>query len=247
MAGSSDEAGRYAADGVFIGQGYLYSGTASGVGYTPIGQKYLMARMCTDVFGFSCPQVVDFLTEREPTTGEQWVVLLGPRAVVAHADFAGALREELDWPVTAQRGDFTVIGNPSGPGVGRMVHLGDGTASAVSTSDRRQVYAVGAGSDDRVAVFSDVYWPGYRATWNGQPLAVTALENLLVQVTLPPGEGELVVEYVPAGSSTATACVVLGLLLTALLASAAVRRPHGSPGAVEGADSMASMSPGRIT
>jgi uncharacterized membrane protein YfhO len=97
--------------------------------------------------------------------------------------------------------------------------------SLVSESDKAQVFELEP-NPGGVAVFADVYWPGYSADFNGQSIPVVPLDNHLVSVQVPPGTGTLTVTYRPAGSSAAIAALGLGfgLLLAAALISHVWRR-----------------------
>ena len=95
-----------------------------------------------------------------------------------------------------------------------------------------QTYQVDSSAGGTIA-FADVYWPGYEATFNGQPIPVTPLADALVLVTLPARSGTLEIVYHPAGLGPSLVSSVVGLLLAAAAAvvAARMRRRGLSPSA----------------
>lgn len=217
-----------ALQGVFTGQNYLVGPARSGVGYSSVGQRYAAERFCTHIGGFTCPAGVANMLQVEPSTGRRWIDLLGVNTLVAHRGFIPALDQGLPdvWNQTQATKDFVVLRRPAEPQlVGRISTLPEGAqAKAIEIRDTMQSYSIDS-TGGRV-VFADVFWPGYGAEWNGEPVPVTALGNVLVAVDIPPGAGTLTVTYRPAGATIAAGFVGLGLLLT-LWALIAVRRQRG--------------------
>ncbi len=213
-----------ARQGVFFGQSILLSPARSGVGYAPVGQRYAGEQMCLWVFGWlQCPEGLRWLGSVEPTTGRQWIDLLGVNTLVSYKPFVDKFGPALaDWRETGSSADYLVLARQRPmPVVGRMTYNsgGMGRVSLISQSDKTQVYELER-NPGGVAVFADVYWPGYTANFNGQSIPVVPLDNHLVSVQLPPGSGTLTVTYRPAGSNAAIAALGLGLGL--LLAAAVI-------------------------
>lgn len=214
-----------AQQGVYVGQNYLLGPARSGLGYSSVGQRYSAELMCTAINGATCAEGVDRMLATEPTTGRQWIDLLGIDTITAHRDFLPALSAGLPaiWQQTDQKPDFVVLSRPADPGlVGRVTAVpGDASVTAVEVSDTTQTYDINS-RGGRV-VLADVYWPGYTAEWNGEPVPVTPLGNVLVSVDVPAGAGTLSVTYRAAGAGLALASGGIGLLLL-LVAVGALRR-----------------------
>lgn len=223
----------FARQGVYLGQNFLYTDVRSGVGYSPVNQRYLKSKMCQGIWGETCPEVTGFLTSTESQTGEQWLGLLGPATVVAHRDRAESLLNDVvgDWRRTDETADFIVLESATAanrPGRITFVSGGTGQASEVATSATSQSYRFDRATDgkSRLVVFSDVYWPGYRASWNDQEIPAFALDNSLVAVEVPGEAGALDVTYRPAGLTAALISVGLGLIMAVGAMLQAVRRPR---------------------
>ena len=227
--------GAAAAEGVYLGQNYLLSPARSGLGYTSVGQRQLVADMCTATHGWTCPAAVDFLASTEPTTGQVWAALLGADTIVAHNFFVPALQEKLpQWVVAQTSGDFTVLKLADGSDQpGRVTYSPPGMQiEGLDVGELTQTYQVDSSAGGTIA-FADVYWPGYEATFNGQPIPVTPLADALVSVTLPARSGTLEIVYHPAGLGPSLVSSVVGLLLAAAAAvvAARMRRTGLSPSA----------------
>lgn len=82
-----------------------------------------------------------------------------------------------------------------------------------------------ATSSKRLAVFSEIWHPGWKATVNGEPLDIQRADWVLRAAVIPEGSGEIVMRYEPddyrTGRSISTAGSVL-LYLLALLSIAGV-------------------------
>ncbi|MCQ2115717.1 MAG: YfhO family protein [Bacteroidales bacterium] len=91
----------------------------------------------------------------------------------------------------------------------------------VSYKPNELVYSYVA-ETDRIAVFSEIWHPGWKATINGEPLKISRADWILRAAVIPHGEGEIVMRYEPddyrVGRTISTASSTILLLL--LLASA---------------------------
>jgi hypothetical protein len=79
-----------------------------------------------------------------------------------------------------------------------------------------------AGEGESLVVFARPWFPGYQATWNGQPVAVEVADLILPAVRVPAGSpGRLVLEYRPrslvigAWLAAVTAAVTIGAVVLA--------------------------------
>jgi uncharacterized membrane protein YfhO len=71
------------------------------------------------------------------------------------------------------------------------------TASIRSYTDERIEIAVSAGADGYL-LLADAYYPGWRATVDGQPTSIYRADAMFRAVSIPAGEHTVVFEYRPA-------------------------------------------------
>ena len=71
-------------------------------------------------------------------------------------------------------------------------------------------------------VFSEVYYPGWQATIDGQPAELGRVNYVLRAMKVPAGKHEVVLEFRPASVSTTNtvAYIAIALILLALLGAA---------------------------
>ena len=81
---------------------------------------------------------------------------------------------------------------------------------------------------DRVAVFSEIYYPDWTATIDGQPVEIARADYILRALRIPAGQHEIVFTFEPVSirRTEAAAYTALGLLVAgvAWMAVSAVRR-----------------------
>ncbi|MBA2574230.1 MAG: hypothetical protein H0V02_05495, partial [Nocardioidaceae bacterium] len=213
--------GRWFADGVGRGFQRLSRNVRMAPGYSSIRQIGFNDTFCIKTsHGYTCDASAKRLLDAEPRTGQAWIDLLGYRTVVV---FAGDKRQRLwkgaagsDWKRVDKGTDFVKY-RRSGQIVvaGRITYVrGDAEIRKLELRNSVQSYDVAAPEGAKL-VFRDLYWPGYTAELDGEPLAVLSLSDILLMVELPPGaEGKLSVSYAPvsdaelAGLSAAGAGVV---------------------------------------
>lgn len=104
------------------------------------------------------------------------------------------------------------------PAIGSL--LGTDGASGIEQAHparmRTERFRVRAASHARTLYFSRLYWPGYSATLDGRPLAVSPYLRALVRVEVPPGAaGELVLHYEPVTWRWTRWALLLGLAIGA--------------------------------
>ena len=78
-------------------------------------------------------------------------------------------------------------------------------------------------AEERLAVFSEIWHPGWKASLNGEPLEIIRADWVLRAAVLPAGEGEIVMRYEPddyrIGRDISLASSIL-LYLLAIVAAA---------------------------
>lgn len=212
-------------------------------GTSSIGQEPLNRILCLNWYGVSCPSIGRRLMSVEPTTGRRWIDLLG----IEQVQVTGAEHRKLwaraskgVWQRVDRVGDVLVYDRMKPLAtVGRVTDIdGPGTVTAREVGNARQTYEVTGAETATRLVFRDVFWPGYRATLDGEPLAVTPVAESLVSVTIPPGRsGELAVSYSPAGRGVMLALWGAGglLFLLGLLLGSATRSRDPATGVEQGA------------
>lgn len=78
-------------------------------------------------------------------------------------------------------------------------------------------------SSAKVAVFSEIFYPGWKATVDGQPLELFRADWTLRGALLPAGDHEVVMRFLPQSYKTgATVSLIASLLLLLALAAAVV-------------------------
>ncbi|MGY1748059.1 hypothetical protein [Modestobacter sp. SYSU DS0511] len=233
--------------GVLRGNGNLVAGFATGGGSLAVWQRGVNEHWCRDYDGTTCGEPESLLA-RAPGTGLAWVdllssdrVLLGtvPQAVRDHfestwtpAGRVGDLdayvrRDDLPGRVTAAR-DVSVTQQPGHSG---LAHGGE----------PMDVYTVSTGASPGTVVTRIPYWPGLRATVDGAPVEVGAIDDAVLSLELPAGlrDARLEISYVPVGERLLVPAFVVGGVLTAaavLTALIADRRSRRRPAAAAPAD-----------
>jgi hypothetical protein len=201
----------------------LLLGAAVVGGYSPMPARGFQA-LCMQPRGTTCPEAAARLARPDPETGASTLDLARVVRVAtekgARADaFAAAAG-----PGWTRRGGAAaelferVGGGPVLPGTLSAGPAGFrvGAAAEGAASGR---YAVASPEGGRV-VWARAWYPGYTASWNGAPLAVGIVNDVLVSTVIPAGDGVLDLRYVPAGLgpglavSGLAAIVLAGLMVS---------------------------------
>ncbi|HVX14176.1 MAG TPA: YfhO family protein [Pirellulales bacterium] len=74
-------------------------------------------------------------------------------------------------------------------------------------------------------VLSDIYYPGWRVTVDGQPAKIFRTDYVLMGVELPPGRHTVLFEYIPTRFYVGAGITCFALLVVAALLAAPMRRP----------------------
>jgi hypothetical protein len=187
-------------------------------GYSSIGQTYVNHQLCIGWQGDSCVPIVKRLFEPQPATGRTYADLLGVQQIVATPKFAAKMRKYApdQWRLVARLNTVSVFRRPPPPEIGRITDIvGRATARPVKVTHEQQTYDV-ATSDGARLIFRDLYWPGYTASLDGEPIPVGSVSHEFVSVTLPPGSaGELTVRFVPPGADLRLALWLGGAVILA--------------------------------
>ena len=218
--------------GVPAGSAALFSGVRPGFGYTSVGQAGWADRWCQDYLGQSatCVDAVARLLETVPGTGRTWLDVSSKDVLLVDRRSPPEIAESLAgrWREVEVQGDFVRYERLE-PTPGRITYAGDAVTglTAVSGGPEGGTYEVEWTADgDRRLITRIPWWPGYRATLDGEPLEVRAVEGTLVAVDLPEGggSGELLLSFRPPGLTAGLAAAAVGLLLVGVALVADLRR-----------------------
>ena len=217
----------------------LLTGVAVVGGYSPMPVRGFRA-LCMWRGGATCPEAAERLTRPDPATGASTLELArvtraavqrGPRA----DDFAKVVGP--DW--TRRSGIAAelferVAGGPSLPGTLSAGPKGFRVAAAAESAAAGR-YEVASPAGGRI-VWARAWYPGYAASWNGAPLTIEIVNDVLVSTVVPAGDGVLTLRYVPSGLlpglavSALAALALAGFAMSSRRASARVRTTETHPG-----------------
>lgn len=242
--------------GVATGFQRLTAGNRVMPGYSSVSSQAFRAHFNVHrSHGYTNQHTVEALFESEKSTGQRWFELLGLRTILVHRSMQEAFESQRNNPFrpAASSRDFVKYVRPrTGSWPGRVTYAPPrARIEAEQVSRGSQTYRVHYPRGGRV-IFRDIYWPGYVATLDGEPLSVRGLKRLVVAVELPRrSHGQLELTWKPLGGAPLAATlgggavvlvVVLGLATlwrrdvragTRATPGAEAGRPAGPPGARE--------------
>lgn len=174
-------------------------------GYSPIGHSAFRANFPMDEQGNFPPGAAEAFDRVDPTTGLQMLELLRVDQIIA---LKGPWTDDLEqglaggWRREETRRYTTVWRHApySLPGLVSYVSPGVGIAEQRPSCERSHLrecvpLTTAAATTGRV-IFARLWFPGYSATFNGEPVPVESYSDMLVSVVVPPGSsGELVLSY----------------------------------------------------
>ena len=209
--------------GIPVGSAALFSGTRTGYGYTSVGQAGWADRWCQDYLGQSATCGEQLSIERllapAPGTGMSWMELLSKDVLLLDDRAPDVVRESLGerWTESDHRSGFTRFDRRE-PTPGRITWTSAGVTSieADEVGPDDESYAVTWDEGGARVLTRIPWWPGYRATLDGEPLQLTALEATSVAVDLPAGggSGQLRIWFEPPHRGLGLAAVAVGGVVT---------------------------------
>jgi hypothetical protein len=237
--------------GVFRGNGNLIADFDTGTGSFAVWQKNLNQHWCRTYQGATCgdPQ---WLLDTAPGTGTTWIDLLSQDTVYVDSNVPQPLQEHFQrsWTQAGQAGRYTEYTRDDGlPG---RVTYGDGVTVAQGPVSSGMAYGdapldsyrVTTGTQPGTLAFRITYWPGMTATLDGRDLPVSTVDGAVVEVRVPAGtrEGLLELSFQPIGQRilvpalAAGTVVILGAAVVGLVGARRRPRPAiaGSVGAASG-------------
>ncbi|RBY89807.1 hypothetical protein [Blastococcus sp. TF02A-26] len=209
----------------------LIAGDRSVNGYSPLAHRFLLEHVPFDDQGNMPPDAAQSFLAEDPETGLTWLELLRVDQVVAPlGPRDDALRPLLDDGWERVPGEYTAAYQRDPyelPGLLSSVSPEVTVAAESRCPQRNSRECVEVTVDDAPGrvVFARLWFPGYRATLDGQPIDVTRLDGTLVAVDLPAGaSGELVLSYRSPGFVPLAALAVATVVGLAAAQTVAVRR-----------------------
>lgn len=227
-SGEADDRGL--STGVPVGSSPLYSGMRTSFGYSSVGQAGWIAHTCQDFLGeiggggpgtmtgVDCSNPVANLLAPAPGTGLDWLELLSKNTLLLDDRTPPQVAQSLAgrWRLVGPEGGFQRYERIT-PTVGRITWTSAGVSGlrAVTVGTDSERYDVRWSGDTARLVTRIPWWPGYRATLDGKPLAVQVVDRAVVAVDLPRGggSGQLRIFFVPPHHRIGLAAVVLGALV----------------------------------
>ncbi|HVM28183.1 MAG TPA: hypothetical protein VM433_11015 [Mycobacteriales bacterium] len=183
----------------------LMAGTRQVNGYSPLGNRFFRDRFPMDDQGnFRAGGAARFAAF-DPATGVTWLELLRVDQVIALlGDRADELEDVLGAPWTrTSEGEWTATyRGPTYDLPGLLSYVSPGTAVAAVTEQEcgagpnHECVDVRGGTEEGRLVFARLWFPGYSATLDGEPVEVQRHGDLLVAVDVAPGDaGRLELTY----------------------------------------------------
>jgi hypothetical protein len=204
---------RLAAEGIFDG---LYTIN----GYCALGHVGLRpGTFGFNWFEFRDTSGIDFLLAKEPTTNQPIVSLMRVNRLLIFNGYVDHARPLLgsDW-IPASTGEYATVFENAAPNYAptTLSYASDGIVAQPQgelTGEQEQL-KITANATGGQLVFARLYWPGYEAQLNGNPVSVNPLDKIFVKVDLPPGStGELTLKFVPPGWRLALVLAAIGGIL----------------------------------
>ncbi|WP_208613742.1 hypothetical protein [Rhodococcus koreensis] len=187
---------------ILFGNEIMASSAVSSINaYTGIGFTEFQEALCMDYRGAVCPGVYGALWQ--PVNADIPIPLIDylrvSTLVVEHrlVPEAETAPPPPGWHVTERSDSRTVLQRDRPlPLPGRVSFASDGVRVLSSDTEAATETVRVTGSGGTVS-FARLAWPGYSATVDGEPVDATAGWHGLLEVSVPPGDHELVVTFRP--------------------------------------------------
>jgi hypothetical protein len=220
-------------------------------GYTPLGHKALQGELCIqERTQTTCPDGIRRWTMPDGDTGAPLLDLFRITEVAAqHGMWRDALAPRLGpgWRSLGRGAaveTFARVDPILLPGTVSWLPRGMQVMAPEAARHQAESLTILANPQGGRLIFARLFWPGYRASLNGDPLPIIAHRGFLVAVDLPPGStGQLKVWFRPPGLRLGFLLAGLGVVILIAFLWALTRlgsrripsretHPEGSSGSV---------------
>lgn len=221
----------------------MLSGRRHVNGYSPVEPAGLSRYLCSNTFGWTCGMLMPGLFRAEPETGAALMDLMRIDTVKVDRSRDQArlwLDREPGWVASDRTDEVTTYSRREPSRLpGTLSYLSDGIrhldVERMTDDVETHHLAIDAGAASRLVVFARAWYPGYVASWNGDPLEVISLAKVLAAVRIPPGvpEGRLEIRYSVFYNPFSVLTLLAGMLLltgSLVLVRHAVRERQDGPG-----------------
>ena len=192
--------------------------------YANVGHAAFGEQLCIRYDGSTCPEALERIFETVPGTDLSYADHMAVDRVVVQRALRPDARESSPppgwrWAAPNTYTDVLLRDEPLNRTPGAPSLLDGVTIEQEQVSDLGYRAMVSAPDGGRV-VFSRLSWPGYSATLDGDPLPVSAVDDMFVSVQVPARTeaASLALAYRPPGLAAGLAGLALGTGIVALLA-----------------------------
>ncbi|MFT5484061.1 MAG: hypothetical protein ACI9GW_002723 [Halieaceae bacterium] len=197
----------------------LYQRAQTVNGYTPILQRGYIDNFCFTHIGAVCSEGPSMILAIDPRSNMSYLDMMGVDQVVAmrgsYSD-TFATRAGNDWAVIGQTELMDIYGRVAPQQrIGNIVQWPDGAhIENLNMTAQSESYDIKTGNSGGRVIIARAWYPGFRARLDGDAIPVEPVAGLVPSVTLPPGaQGELVIEYWPAGLTAGLYTAFAGILI----------------------------------
>jgi len=202
----------------------ILKGTYTFNGYTPFGHKALQQELCIgERTQTDCPEGVAKWTESDPQTSTSLLDLFKISQITAQYGMwwdGIAPRLEATWHSVKKGNEVEIFERNTPitlPGTLSWHPKNIQLAAAKPLRNQHESLTIEKNPDGGRLIFARLFWPGYKASFNGEPLEVIAHRGFLVAIDLPANAtGQLKIWFRPPGLFLGLGAATAGLLLLLL-------------------------------
>jgi hypothetical protein len=196
-------------------------------GYSPLGNKYIRSRIAITDHGLISTRIMkrkgQELFEIDAPTGLELVELMKVSRIISFkgkwgADVQSAASDQ--WSVRENKHTLVFDHLPYHlPGHISWLDEAVDILAIKKLSHRTEHYQISnTGTSAGLMVFARLWWPGYRATMNGEEIPVERYSGFLIALKIPAQtQGDLVLSFTPPGFHLALMLSVFGLAVILLV------------------------------
>jgi hypothetical protein len=202
----------------------ILKGTYTFNGYTPFGHKALQQELCIlERTQTDCPEGVAKWTESDPQTSASLLDLFRISQITAQYGMwwdGIAPRLGATWHSVKKGNEVEIFERNTPitlPGTLSWHPKNIQLAAAKPLRNQHESLTIEKNPDGGRLIFARLFWPGYKASFNGEPLNVIAHRGFLVAIDLPANAtGQLKIWFSPPGLLLGLGAAAAGLILLLL-------------------------------